>query len=161
MNKPPSEELRRRVWEDRIGAHARNIYFARLAARYRRLERWLGVATAVFASATVTAALGWLGMQPLWPALLTGVSGILVGALRFGESSLAMVSHSVAWAGLYNRLDDIWIEIESGGMDHEAVRQSLAGIHEHELYIDRDTAAEPERMRLLAKSLDQAESLAS
>ena len=73
MVRAPSEELRRRVWEERIAAHTRNIYFARLAVRYRRFERGLGVATAVFSSATVTAALGDIGVGPLWPAVAAGV----------------------------------------------------------------------------------------
>ncbi len=157
----PSEELRRRVWEERIAAHTREIYFARLAARYRSLERGLALVTAVFGSATVAAASESLGVPVVWPALLTGITGIFLGILKFGESSMSMAMHSVAWARLHHRLDALWIEVESGDADHEGVRDSLALIRGHQLYIDDDTAAEPERRRLLLKALEQAEALAS
>ena len=148
------------MWEERIAAHTRNIYFARLAVRYRRFERGLGVATAVFSSVTVMAALGDIGVGPLWPAVAAGVSGILVAVLGFGESTLAMVNFSVAWGSLHHRLDDLWIEMEGGRVDHDSVRDALARIREHELYVDRDTTVEPQRTRLLLESLDQAEALA-
>ena len=161
MSRVPSEELRRRVWEERIAAHTREIYFARLAARYRRLERGLAIVTALFSSATLVAATEFLGVSAVWPALLTGVSGILLGILKFGESSMSMAVHSVAWAKLHYRLEALWIEVESGAVDHEEVSASLALIRENQLYIDDDTAAEPERRRLLLRALDQAEALAS
>ena len=58
-------------------------------------------------------------------------------------------------------MDALWIEVESGDAGHEGVRDSLALIRENQLYIDDDTAAEPERRRLLLKALEQAEALAS
>ena len=158
--KAPSEELRRRVWEERIAAHTREIYFARLAARYRRLERSLALVTAVFGSATVAAATEALGVPVVWPALLTGVAGIFLGILKFGQSSMSMSMHSVAWAKLHHRLDALWIDVESGEVDHGEVSDALARVRENQLYIDDDTAAEPERRRLLLKALDQAEALA-
>ena len=42
-----------------------------------------------------------------------------------------------------------------------ALHPRLALIRSHQLYIDDDTAAEPERRRLLLKALEQAEALAS
>lgn len=161
MMKVPSEQLRRRVWEERIAAHTREIYFARLAARYRRLERGLALVTAVFGSATVAAATESLGVPVVWPALLTGITGILLGLLKFGESSMSMAMHSVAWAKLHQRLDGLWIEVEAGDADHGDVRDALERVRENQLYIDEDTAAEPERRRLLLKALDQAEAVAS
>lgn len=159
--KAPSEQLRRRVWEERIAAHTREIYFARLAARYRRFERGLALVTAVFGSATVAAATESLGVPVVWPALLTGITGIFLGILKFGESSMSMAMHVVSWAKLHHRLDALWIEVESGHVDHSEVRDALDRVRENQLYIDDDTSAEPERRRLLLKALDQAEALAS
>ena len=63
-----------------------------------------------------------------------------------------MVNFSVAWGSLHHRLDDLWIEMEGGRVDHDSVRDALARIREHELYVDRDTTVEPQRTRLLLES---------
>ncbi len=128
MTTAPSEELRRRVWEERIAAQARAIYFAGLATRYRRLERGLGFATALASSVTLVAALGQLGVDPLWPAVVASLSGIAVAFLKFGEAFVAMKNSSLAWDDLHRRLDGLWIEIESGEVDHQEVREALIRI---------------------------------
>ncbi len=156
----PSEELRCRVWEERIAAHTRSIYFNRLAFRYRRAERCLGLFTALFSSATLTATLGGLGIGPLWPAVVACVSGILVGLLKYGEAFVALKNSALAWGELHDRLDDLWVEMEKGEADHRSVHEELARIRENGRHIDRETVGQRERPRLLRKALDQAEGLA-
>ena len=159
----PSEELRVRVWEEMIAANMRSMYFARLAARERRIQKGTGTLATAFSVAACTALLGGAEVG-LWLLWLTGPAAIL-GAVssvgKYGESATKLVNCSVAWGDMYHRLQNTWTDLESGLLDRDDVLESLARVREHERNLDREAAGETERFKLLDRCHDQAIALAS
>ena len=159
----PSEEQRVRVWEEMIAANMRSMYFARLAARERRTQKGAAALAAALSAGACTIILSgaavdlWLLWLTVPAAVLSGVSGLG----KYGESATKFVNCSVAWADLHHGLQSTWVDIESGHIDREGVRDALARVREHARHIDRDVADEPERTRLLDRCHDQAIALAS
>lgn len=160
---PPSEDLRVRVWEEMIAANMRSMYFARLAARERRVQKGAAALAAAFSAAACTVILSgaaidvWLLWLTVPAAVLSGLSGLG----RYGDSAMRFVNCSVAWADLHHGLQSMWVDIESAHVDREEVLDALARVREHARHIDRDVADEPERPRLLDRCHDQAIALAS
>ena len=157
---PPSEDLRRRVWNEMIAADMRTQYFARMASRSRAIEQSVGGAAAVFSSATLAVVLGWIEIAPILPAAPAAILAAVAGAQKFGKASMKLTEYSVAWGKLHARLEDTWTELESGRIDHDDVRAALAHVQEHQRCIDRQTTAEPVREKVLLECLDRAEQLA-
>lgn len=122
-----SDELRRQLWNQMIGAHMRELYYARLAARKRFWGQLTAFCTALFSSATLVAALDLLDVAPTWPALAAAVTGIVAGTRKFGEAAMAFSSHSISWSDLHARLRDTWVEVESWRVSHDGVQEVLSG----------------------------------
>lgn len=155
-----SEELRRQLWNQMIGAHMREMYYARLAGRRRVWGQATALCTALFSSATLVAALGLLNVEPTWPALIAAVTGTVAGTRKFGESALALSSHSISWSDLHARLCDTWVEVESWRISHDEVREVLAQVHEIERVLDREVTSHRDDERLVGQCFDRAEALA-
>ena len=143
-----------------LGAHMREFYYARLAARKRLWVQLTAFCTALFSSATLVAALDLLAVAPTWPALVAAVTGIIAGTRKFGEAAMAFSSHSISWSDLHARLRDTWIEVESWRVSHEEVREILSQIHEVERVLDREVTAQRDDDRLVEQCFDRAEALA-
>ncbi len=155
-----SDELRRELWNQMIGAHMRELYYARRAGRRRFWGQVTAFCTAVFSSATLVAALDLLNVEPTWPALVAAVAGIIAGTGKFGEAAMAFTSHSVSWSDLHARLRDTWIEVESWRISHDEAREILSQIHEVERVLDREVTAQRDDERLVEQCFDRAEALA-
>ena len=159
----PSEELRVRVWEEMISANRRAMYCVRLAARKRRIQRLVGTLAAAFSAAVCTVILSGAEADP-WLLILAIPAAVLSGVCGFGkhgESATRLVHRSVAWADLHHGLRNTWSDIESGHIDREGMRETLAHVREHARHIDWNVADEPERAKLLERCHDQAVALAS
>ena len=157
---PPSEELRRRVWDEMIAADTRSQYFARIAGRNRVIEQSVGVAAAALSSATLAVVLGWVDITPVLPALPAAILTAVAGTQKFGKASMKLTEYSLAWSNLHHRLKDTWTEIEAGRINHDQVRTALSHVQEHQQSIDRQTTAERTREKVLSECLDRAERLA-
>lgn len=155
-----SDELRRELWNQMVGAHMREFYYAHRAGRKRFWGQLTAFCTAVFSSATVAAALDLLNVEPTWPALIAAVTGIVAGTRKFGEAAMAATSHSVSWSDLHARLRNTWIEVESWRVSHDEVREILSRIHELERVLDREVTAQRDDDRLVERCFDRAEALA-
>ncbi len=157
---PVSDELRRELWNQMVGAHMRELYYARRAERRRFWGQLTAFCTAVFSSATLVAALNLLNVEPTWPALVAAVTGTVAGTRKFGEAAMAATSHSVSWSDLHARLRDTWIEVESWRISHDEVREILSQIHDVERVLDREVTAQRDDDRLVKQCFDRAEALA-
>ena len=165
-NTAHSDEIRHRLWNELVTARMCEFYWAHQAAKKRLWGRAFAYATAFFSSATIVAAieetlelLGWMNLNPLWPALPAAIAGVIVGTERFEKTAMDFGNHSIAWNDLYHKLYNAWIDFETHRTTADEVLDVLTHHHEKEQNLDRYVSTERTDTKLSNLYFDKAEEL--
>ena len=138
----------------------RHRYFGRLAGRYERFERTIGVATVLLSSATAATVFGLFTLGAEVLALGAAALAAVGSTLRFGGLSRRNAEFSVTWGTLHADHENLWTELEAGHITHGDVLAALAGLRRRAEDIDRQTTGDPVYRKILSECLDQAEAQA-
>ena len=155
-----TEDVRRRIWDEMVGADARHRYFQRLSSRHKIIDYVLRFLLVLTSSGTLGSALGLLPGGPTALAVTTAVLAAINATKQFGCSALELAQFSNQWGRLHRDYVDLWDDWENGELMRDEGRSRLRGLQDKDALMSERTATIRVRRRLLTDCLSQAEAIA-
>ena len=128
-----TDQTRNAIWQDLWDAERYSRYYSSLSDVYRRRHKLIRFATlaSVLVEATVSVSFVSIGVEVVWATIFIAAIvalGIVIGILvawdalaNYAESAAALSWVSVDCAALNSEWTDLWLKIESYGIDEQEV----------------------------------------
>lgn len=156
-----NDDVRRRVWDDKLAADMRQRYFQRLSARAKTSSDVLRFALVLTSSATALSVLGIIPGGAVILAVVAAVLATISATQQFGCAALHFAQFSTFWGKAHRDYEELWGDLETGALTGEQAVDRLRDIQDRSEPIDQRTAPVRVRRKLLESCLSDAETVAT
>ena len=156
-----SDDVRRRIWDDRLAADMRQRYFQRLSSRAKLTDDVVRFLLVLTSSATALSVLGVIPGGATILAVATAILAAISATQQFGCAALRYAQFSTFWGRMHQDYEELWADLEAERLSAEDAAPRLRVIQDRAEPIDQQTAPVRVRRKLLEDSLSDAESVAA
>lgn len=162
--KPPNmvplvDDVRHRIWEERIAADTRKRYFQRLSSRAKTTDDVLRCLLVLTSSSTVVSGLAWNPNGTTALAIGTAILAALTVIKQFGCLALELAQYSIFWGNLHRDYIELWEGLDGGQLTQEEAADRLRKLQDSAEPIDQRTASIRERRKIVKFCFDRAEAM--
>ena len=156
-----TDDVRLRIWEDRLAADMRQRYFQRLSSRAKLTDDILRFLLVLTSSATALSVLGVIPGGATILAVATAVLAATGATQQFGCKALQFAEFSTFWGRMHQDYEELWSDLEAERLSPADAALRLRAIQDQAQPIDQRTAPVRIRRKLLEDCLSDAESVAA